>query len=299
MSTRTVPGREHRIQTDDGRRLAARILPGTSDEVVVIAPAAGVPARFYLGFALAVVANGPTVLLFDYRGIDASGDGHPRRDEARMRDWGPLDIDAALQEGRRLGDGPLRWVGQSAGGVYLPLAPSRHLAERVVTVSSLSGYWGHMAPGSRWRLAVGWHLVFPAMLHLVGYAPGWMWGGAPLPPGVMRDWMQWCRDPDYLFGDPALDLSGYADLAVPVLAVRAADDPWATPAAHAALHDRWTAARVTTRTVTPGEVGAPRIGHIDLLRRSVGAPFWPELIGWLLERPATVSATIRGSSDER
>ncbi|MCC5950146.1 MAG: alpha/beta hydrolase [Nitriliruptoraceae bacterium] len=282
MSATTAPGHDHRITTDDGRELAARIFPGTTDELVVVAPAAGVPQRFYTGFATHVAAQGPTVLTFDYRGIGASQVGHARRDDARMRDWGPLDIEAVLQDARRQVDGRLLWVGQSAGGVYLPMAASRHLPARIVTVSSLSGYWRYMAPGSRWRLALGWYVAFPALMRVLGYAPSWLWGGTDLPAGVMRDWMRWCRDPDYFFGDPEVDTSGYDDLTAPILAVRASDDPWATPRSHSALHDRFTAAPVTRRSVTPAELGATRIGHIDLLRASVGAPFWPELLDWLL-----------------
>lgn len=276
---------DHTLVAADGRELGARTFRGHGQDVVVVAPATGVPQRFYDGFARAIVARGPSVLTFDYRGIGASRSAHPRREPARKREWGQLDIEAAIQHAAALADergGRVLWVGQSAGICFLPLAPSRHVPERILSVSGLSGYWRLMAPQERRRLWFGWYALFPLVVGVFGYAPRWAWGGEDLPRGVIREWGRWCRDPEYLFGDDTIDAAGFADITAPLLAVRATDDPWATPAAHAALHDRFTRAAIEVRAVSPDEVEAGRIGHIDLLRRSVGAPVWPELIDWLL-----------------
>jgi predicted alpha/beta hydrolase len=273
---------DHHLVAADGRRLAARTFPGTTGDLVVVAGASGVPQRFYTDLALAIRDRGPTVLTFDYRGSGASREVHPRLDDARMRDWGRLDLEVVLQHARAVARDRVLWVGQSAGAVYLPLAASRHVPSRIVTVGALSGYWRLMAPAERVKLGAAWYSVFPALNNLLGYGPGWAWGGDDLPHGVLRDWARWCRDPDYLFGDPTIDTSGYGDIVAPVLAVRATDDPWATAAASAAIHDRLVATTVERWDVTPEELGAARIGHIDLLRRSVGAPFWPRLLDWLL-----------------
>lgn len=63
----------------------------------------------------------------------------------------------------------------------------------------------------------------------------------------------------------------------------AIDDVWATEASHRALHERFAAAGVTYRDVSPEDVGADRIGHIGLLRERVGGPLWPELFTWILD----------------
>jgi predicted alpha/beta hydrolase len=278
----TLDANDHHLVAADGRRLAARTYPGTTGDVVVIAGATGVPQRLYTDLALAVRDRGPTVLTFDYRGSGASREVHPRRDDARMRDWGRLDLEVVLQHARAVADDRVLWIGQSAGAVYLPLAASRHVPSRIVTVGALSGYWRLMSPVERVRLGVAWYSLLPAALGLLGYGPSWLWGGDDLPPGVLRDWGRWCRDPEYLFGDPTIDASGYRDVVAPILALRATDDPWATPAAHAAIHDRFVATDVETWEIAPDDLGVPRIGHIDLLRRSVGAPAWPRMLDWLL-----------------
>jgi predicted alpha/beta hydrolase len=276
------------VTAADGRELAARTFPGVTGDVVVIAGATGVLQRFYTDLALAVRDRGPTVLTFDYRGVGGSRSVHPRRDDARMRDWGRLDLEAVLQHARGLAEDRVLWIGQSAGAVYLPLARSRHVPSRIVTVGALSGSWRLVTPRERLRLGLLWHTVFPVLRATVGYAPGRVYGGASLPPGVLDDWGRWCRHRDYLFGDPSVDTRGFADLTAPILAVRATDDPWSTEASHAAIHDRFSAAEVTRWDVSPADVGAPRIGHIDLLRRRVGGPVWPRLLDWLLARAPDV-----------
>lgn len=270
------------VPAADGRPLAATVWPGTSRDVVVVAPATGVKRGFYAAFAGAAAERGATVLTFDYRGIGGSAQGHPRHDAARMREWGTLDIEGVLRHVDELGADRLLWVGQSAGGSYLPLAASRERVDRLLTISTMSGYWGRMAPAERLKLGLAWHTAFPIVNRIAGHAPQAMWGGESLPPEVFREWGRWCRRRGYFFDDPSLDTSGYADLAVPVLAVRATDDPWATEWTHRDLHGRLTAADVTYRDVTPDELGATRVGHIDLLRQRVGGPLWPELLDWLL-----------------
>jgi predicted alpha/beta hydrolase len=277
---------DHTLTAPDGRRLSARIYWGEACDVVVVAPATGVLQRFYDGFARAVRSRGATAITFDYRGIGGSRTHHPRRDPARMREWGTQDIEAALRHAADLAGergGRVLWVGQSAGICFLPLASSRHVPDRIVSVSGLSGHWRLMQPSERRRLWTLWHVLAPVMCRFPGYAPRWAWGGEDLPAGVLEDWMRWCRHPDYLFGDETVDATGFDGVTAPILAIRAIDDPWATPAAHAALHDRFTAADVEVVEVGPSDVGAERIGHIDLLRRSVGAPYWPKLLDWLFD----------------
>jgi predicted alpha/beta hydrolase len=287
------------IRAADGRSLGLTTFPGRNPadpDVVVVAPAAGVPQRFYADLARAIAERGPTVITFDYRGIGASRDRHPRQDPSRMRDWGQLDIDAVIRHADTLAasrGGSLRWLGQSAGACFLPLADARHRPVRIVTVSALSGYWGHMVRRERLKLAFGWYAAFPLLVRLAGYAPKRIWGGEDLSAGAMRDWGRWCRDPDYFFGDPTLDTGGFADTRAPILAVRASDDPWATAAGSAALHDAFTAAPVERMVVTPEQLGVARIGHIDLLRASIGGTWWPELIDRLLEPVADPAEPTR------
>lgn len=283
MNEQVGEAREHLIQAADGRPLAATTFTGPQDRIVVIAGATGAPRRIYADLARAVVAHGATAITFDYRGTGDSVSGHPRRDPARMRDWGLLDIEGILRHVEGLAPSAVRWIGQSAGGSFLPLAPSRHLVDRLATVSVISGYWGLMAAGERLRLGVAWHTFFPLARRVLGYGPGWLWGGEPLPPAVFREWGLWCRMPGFFFDDPTLDTSGFADVTAPILAVRATDDPWATEASHRALHERFSAASVMYRNVTPSGLGVRRIGHIGLLRGKVGSAWWPELLSWLLD----------------
>lgn len=174
------------LTAPDGRRLGARIYEGEGRDVVVVAPATGVRQRFYDGFARAVQARGATAITFDYRGIGDSRNQHPRRDPARMREWGTLDIEAALRHAAALADargGQVLWVGQSAGICFLPLAASRHIPERIVSVSGLSGHWRLMQPSERPLLWAMWYLLAPVLCLVPGYAPVGRGEGRTSPPG--------------------------------------------------------------------------------------------------------------------
>lgn len=282
MPDTVAEAQDHTIDAADGRPLAATTFPGTSPDVVVIAGATGVPRRVYTRLAYAVAARGPTAITFDYRGVGGSTLGHPRHEPARKRDWGSLDIEGVLRHAAAREPDRLLWIGQSAGGAYLPLAASHHLVDRLLTVSVMSGYWGQMAPAERIKLGIAWYTLFPLVTRVFGYGPGWMWAGEPLPPEVFREWGRWCRRRGYFFDDPTIDTTGFSEFRAPILAVRAADDAWATVANHRGMHERFSLAEVTYRDVTPDELGVDRIGHIGLLRERVGGPLWGELLDWLL-----------------
>ena len=61
--------------------------------VAVIAPATGVPQRYYHAFARWLAARGYAVLCFDYRGMGQSGSARGR---TGMREWVRHDLSGAL-----------------------------------------------------------------------------------------------------------------------------------------------------------------------------------------------------------
>ena len=200
MSVETIE-----IHAADGRRLGGALaLPaGEARGAVVIAGANGVPHRFYAGTAEALAGVGLAVLRFDYRGLGASRTLPPRHEPASMRDWGALDVAAAIDWlEARLPGRPLHLLGHSAGGWLPGFAGNTAKLASILTVASQSGYWRLWPWPQRALMAAFWFAVLPAAVGAFGYLPSFVLGGGEsLPPGAARQWARWGRAPEFLGAD--------------------------------------------------------------------------------------------------
>ena len=106
--------------------------------VAVMAPATGVPQRYYHAFARWLAGRGYAVLCFDYRGMGKYSSANGR---TGMREWVRHDLSGALdcakerstQSGQQL---PLLWIGHSLGGNGLPLVQGLGHVDAVITLGS-------------------------------------------------------------------------------------------------------------------------------------------------------------------
>jgi len=221
------------------------------------------------------------VLTYDFRGIADSSPASFRTCNARMRDWPQLDMPAAVDWLRQELDPPRVFLlGHSAGGNLIGLMPNLARVDAVVLVGAQLGYWRLWPRFLRHALAATWYLAVPTLSQLFGYVPGWLGAGQHWPRGIAVELARWCRHPDYLFGDPSLDTSGYARFAAPLLALTFSDDPHATPAASEHLLARFPRAAITRRHVEPQAIKVRQIGHFGFFRPSC-EPLWQECAQWL------------------
>lgn len=254
--------------------------------VAVMAPATGVPQRYYHAFAQWLAGRGYAVLCFDYRGMGAQAEG---RQEASMRVWLRHDLSGALDCAHRAAQSPRRalpllWVGHSLGGNGLPLVQGLERIDAAITIGSQLGYW------KLWPR--GWHRQvtrfffgawIPLCVRLTGELPGWaLGGGEALPRGAARDWSRWGMSPGYFRDDPRC-----ADWYQPQQ-FRGAMHLWsidddktygpvdAVDALAACYAD--SAGRVQRMHLHPREVGLPSVGHFGPFRKSAAARIWPLLL---------------------
>lgn len=138
-------------------------------------------------------------------------------------------------------------------------------------------------PRERRRVALILNVLGPPLSRTLGYMPGKRLGlGEDIPSGAMLEWGKWAQKPAYLFSDPSMDAHARSSaVSADVLAVGAADDPWATPTQIDATTSHLSNAHIQRRTYTPAELGASAVGHHGLLRRGVGDQAWPQLLSWL------------------
>jgi predicted alpha/beta hydrolase len=271
------------IHAKDGAALAASVFRGRSAPAslrpaVVIASATGVRRGYYSAFASFLASRGHDVVTFDYRGI---GDSRRAARKPKMHDWGEQDLAGVIEHASMtLGArrGKVDVIGHSVGGQIVGLLPEAEMesVRRFVMVAAQSGDYRLWPLPSRLAMAALWYGVVPGVTRAIGYLPGSLGIGEDLPPGVALEWAAWCRTPGYLVGGPgAPRKAGFARLRAETLAFGFDDDPYAPPAAIAALlalYENATVERVHVTRARVGDLGP--VGHFGFFRDRFETGLW-------------------------
>ncbi len=283
------------LRASDGRLIAGRWFepPATVRlrGVAVVSPATAVAARYYRAFAEWLAARGYAVLTFDLRGIGESKAALLPGESVRLRDWARLDMGAALHaaqrrraleqqaQGRDVG---LLWGGHSLGGNAIGLVPGFEQIDAVLGVAAQVAHWRHWAGWARVQAWVFFHLMLPAVVTLLGHAPGRLLGprAEDLPAEAALEWAAWGRTRGFLFGDESLrGERGYARFTGAVHLWNITDDHLFGPAAAVdALAREFPAARVQRHSIAPADLGVAEIAHFGAFRRELGARLWERLL---------------------
>ncbi|MDX1583846.1 MAG: alpha/beta fold hydrolase [Thermoanaerobaculia bacterium] len=278
-----VASEEISVEARDGFQLAGTMFRAQDSRgrVVVVNSATGAPRHFYRHFAAALSEAGYTAVTYDYRGIGDSRPESLRGFEARMREWGLLDmagmVDWAAGE---VGAERIFLVGHSVGGQVAGMLDNPELVDGMVTFSAQSGYWRLQGGLQKLPVAFHVHVTLPLLSRLVGYMPwSWVGQGLDLPKGVALEWARWCRNPLYLLGDDSLPLDRYRQFRAPILAHSFTDDNWGTRRAVKAMMEAYPNV-VELRHVNPRDKGLESIGHFGYFRPATSS-LWRETFDWL------------------
>lgn len=266
----------------DGVELAATHLApvGPARGAVLIAPAMGVPQRFYLPFATWLAERGFHVLTFDYRGMGRSRRGSLRGLDADLILWARRDATAALRHLQDLApELPVTWIGHSLGGQIVPFVPDHPSLAQIITVAAGSGYWRHNSPALKRKVWLMWWLAAPIATAVAGYFPGRALGMVgDLPRGVIRQWRRWCLDPGYAVGAEGTAVAElFRRVQTPITALSFTDDEMMSARSIEGLHAAFTGAAQEHVRLDPAAVERTRIGHFGWFRAEQ-QPLWASVL---------------------
>ncbi len=296
LSKSPIP-RDFVLRAMDQYPLAARLWESIPSPVAtaIINAGAGIDMRYYDRFAQFLAANGIPTLMYDYRGIGRSRPTKLRGFVASVEDWGSKDCASALEwmKGRFPG-ARSSVIGHSVGGFVTGFVTNGRNIGRMLFVGAHTGYWRDYAARRRLGMYLLWHALMPGITRAVGYFPGRKLHLLDdLPAGVALEWAN-RRRPEFwwnrLTADGVIDaewrdrmIDRFLSVRAPTLALRFADDPFATEAATTRILDLYKNSTARQVLLSTNDAGGQKIGHFGFFRTRFRDQLWPHAVEWLLE----------------
>lgn len=272
------------LQTDDGHTLSGLLIKPKqkTSAACVLHSATGIHKEFYIKFAtwMAVHQN-IAMLLYDYRDFGSSLNGHIKDSDVSMSDWGVKDQSAALDF--LIGQYPETeiWaIGHSLGGLFFNAHKQSDKVKRAIGVASGANYWTQNPPQIIPLILALWWGLGPILTKIMGYLPAKALGlGADLPKNVFWEWRKWCLSKTFYTPDYGRELPAKADLKHPenVKLISIESDHIITAEMVKRMRGFYTGSNIEYRHLRLDEIGAKKIGHIDIFRER-NKKAWPLII---------------------
>lgn len=276
------------VTCPDGRVLTATHYQATATatatanaRLVLINSALGVKQYFYQAMAQFLANQGFIVVTWDARGVGHSALADPKTDDARMRDWGQIDLEAILNH--IVTADWARWqdisiIGHSAGGHLVGLCQSITRITHIIMISSGTCYW-RLYSRLQWpRMLSAWYLLMPTLARVFGYIPGKFGLGHDLPTGVCMDWRNWSLQPQYLFSDPSLGEHYYHSYDGKITALGFSDDVGFSPKKTVEhLMTKFPNASKRIDILDPQDINQKKVGHFGFFKQK-NQQAWQDLL---------------------
>lgn len=267
------------IQTADGINLNAYLYSSEHSPkgIIILGPGLGVPQGYYDKYARFLSGENYHVILFDYRGI---GEEHLNlaSDKINLRNWGLEDMVAVIafcqKEYPQL---PRYAILHSIGGQVLGLVRNHQLLERVVTISTMGGYWKDEVFPVNLTTWFMWYIHIPLITWLFGYLPPSLtYRGTPIAKGVAREWAAWGKKANYIsaFFGKTISQNYYPEIKLRMDAIWFTDDILATKRTLASVLDYYSNAKLKKWPLNPSDYGVGKIGHSGFYSSKCKGRLW-------------------------
>lgn len=272
------------VPARDGYSLSAKLFyPNSGNKgFVQIHSGTGIPQQLYSNFAKHLAENGYTALTFDYRGIAESGPKNLKGFQAKISDWGKLDMPGVLDwANTNFPQQKKIVVAHSMGGQMIGLMDNHEDIDQLFLIASSTGYWKDMSSPYKWLPAFFWYFMIPVQTRIYGYVNAKkVRQGENLPKGIALQWRKWCTNPNYFEPDFSTDLSPnfFDEVSAPITAIQIQDDPLANKVTSNKLLKYYKNAEIEVQEIIPAEYGVPKIGHTGFFSRKFKANLWDKIV---------------------
>ncbi len=278
---------EIQLSARDGYPLSATLREpeNTIKGVVQIHSGTGIPQNLYSNLATFLTENGFVTLTFDYRGIAKSAPSTLKGYNAKISDWGKLDMTGVLDWlVQKYPSYPKTIVAHSMGGQLIGLMENHKQIDKIFLIASSTGYWRDMSSPYKWLPAFFWYFLIPVHTRLFGFVNAMkVKQGENLPKGVALEWRKWCTNPNYFevdFGKSMHPLF-YDQITIPITSIQITDDPLANEVTSNKILQYYPNAGINIKRISPHEVSQKKIGHTGFFSRKFKNTLWKDLLSEL------------------
>lgn len=251
---------------------------------VLIAPAMGITAKYYIQFAIWLSEQGFTVMILDYLDTGLSANEEIKNSKTTLNDW-VKNIEIAGQELKRSNPSiPLIYLGHSIGSQLFGFIENIKLFDKVVFIASSTGYWKDGRSPQKWMNYFLLNVVMPLSNLVWGYTNAKLFKqGENYPKNVSLQWRKWCMNKEYL----KMELNdnqtnNYNLFKGKITSIWFSDDPIANEITAQKLVSIYKSAETLLIEINPTDFNSTGIGHTGFLSRKYKGTLWNRILEQLI-----------------
>ena len=219
-------------------------------------------------------------LHFDYNGIGRSLKKTIKELKTNAADWGSNDLESIIEYVIKNYPKSTKLIlGHSIGGQLIGLAKSAVKLDKVILVAAQSGYWKHWRGIGRIKMWLNWHILLPILLNTFGYLNSKKINGMEdLPRNVANQWLNWCKNKDYILSDKSIRRRYYDKIEADLTAFTIENDDIAPLNAVRWLKSQYKSSKKKSIHLKPIDFNVKKIGHFGVFKESFRNNIWTQIL---------------------